>query len=139
MDTLFSGSGVQVCLIDLLLQSSLTNITDGMSWDFTVTDTMGSRICTFFGLSVAKHQISPQHPISRRFDLIYQPYSIPRRVHEEMPNRESVTLNGTKTRSRLQLSDSDTCSGVPSSVVPASHHSGNYGCAISLHIADTQL
>lgn len=51
----------------------------GMHYDISLVNDSGVRLCTFFGLEVAKHHINPVMDISRPFEATRQPVFHPER------------------------------------------------------------
>ncbi|PPQ73012.1 hypothetical protein CVT24_001401 [Panaeolus cyanescens] len=57
----------------------------GMHYDISLVDDSGVRLCTFFGLEVAKHHINPVMDISRPFQATHQPVFHQERKIVELP------------------------------------------------------
>ena len=46
---------------------------DGMVYDISLVEDSGKRLCTFVGLEVAKHHISPVTDAARPLEVVMQP------------------------------------------------------------------
>ena len=66
---------------------------EGISVDIFIVDNGGTRLCTVHGFEMARHSNSIKKPVEKRYQLEWQPVSIPLKAAEDLHIIRELTHN----------------------------------------------